>query len=329
MTIGSVIAQDFVSITPDDSLVSVLDRMRDGRLSCVPVVEGGLPVGVISERDILCLLAKKLNGESFPATARGLMSGPPITIHAHASVDAAVRLQHRRRIRRLLVVDDDGRLVGILTQSDLVDAQTQALRADRDQLEVYVCERTEELRLANERLEHMSMVDPMLGTGNRRAMDQHLARLQGLSEQFGRGFAVLMLDIDNFKSFNDHYGHPEADAALGDMVSAVQGAIRPCDVLFRFGGEEFVVTLPETDEDGAVETAERIRGAVEALQIPHELSSHAVMTVSLGVHVIGPETGRVDISSVIRAADASLYDAKENGRNKTGKAVSSENAFSD
>lgn len=329
LTVGNVITQDFESVGPDDSLVSVMNRMCDGHLSCVPVIANGLPIGVITERDVLSLLARMLNGDTFPTTARGVMCSPPITIHVQASIDAAIRLQSRRRIRRLLVVDDDDRLVGILTQSDLVDAQTEALRAERDRLEIHVSERTEELRLVNERLEHMSLVDPMLGTGNRRAMDQYLSRLQGLAEQFGRGFSVLMLDIDDFKKFNDRYGHSEADAALCDMVSAVQRAIRPSDVLFRFGGEEFVVTLPEADEEKALEIAERIRGSVEALQIPHELSSHTVMTVSLGLHVVPAETRNVDPSAVIRAVDASLYDAKANGRNRTGRAFSSESAPSD
>lgn len=324
IAIATVMTTDIDVVEPGHSLVSILDRMRNEHLSCVPVVENGRPVGVISERDVVCALAGQLHGDLLPATAKELMSGPPITISESASVESGIRLQEDRGIRRLLVVDRDGRLVGVLIQSNLVEAQTQALRGERDRLEARVDDRTEQLRLANERLEHMALVDPMLGTGNRRAMDQHLTRLQGLSERFGHGFGVVMFDIDEFKKFNDRYGHPEADEALADVARAAQSAICPGDILFRFGGEEFVVTLPKTSEAGALAAAERIRGAVEALQIPHESSGHGVVTVSLGVSIVGPETGNVDLSNVIRAADDSLYQAKQAGRNRAGAVIGPE-----
>lgn len=318
MKMGALMTTEIEVVAPGETLANVLDLMQSRRLSCLPVVEDGRPVGVISERDVVSVLTGHLHGERLPATAAHLMSAPPITILGSASIETAVRLQQDRGIRRLLVVDDAGRLIGLVTQSDLVEAQTLALEHERDRLEEHVSERTEALRLANQRLEQLALVDPMLGTGNRRAMDRELARLQGLANRFGRGFALVMFDIDEFKKFNDRYGHPEADLAMGSLVKATQGTIRRSDSLYRFGGEEFVVTLPEANGDGALAEAERIRAVVEALQIPHELSVHRILTVSLGVSVALPGAGLADVTGMIRAADASLYQAKEHGRNRTG-----------
>lgn len=175
---GALMTTEIEVVAPGETLAHVLDLMQCRRLSCVPVVEDGRPIGVISERDVVRVLTGRLHGKSLPATAAHLMSAPPITILGGASIETAVRLQQDRGIRRLLVVDDAGRLIGLVTQSDLVEAQTLALEHERDRLEEHVAERTEALRLANQRLEQLALVDPMLGTGNRRAMNRELARLQ-------------------------------------------------------------------------------------------------------------------------------------------------------
>ncbi len=327
--LAEVMTRHIETATRNTPLVDVLESMRKQRLSCIPVIEDWLPVGVISERDVVEALADQAHGEPLPRIASELMTSPAITLHEEASVEAAIRLLDRRKIRRVIIVGGDGGMIGLITESNLVQAQALALERERDQLEEHVAMRTEQLRMLNERLEHMALVDPMLGVGNRRALDKELDRQQALAERFGRGFALIMFDIDEFKKLNDHYGHPEADAALGDLVGAAHSAIRGSDVLYRFGGEEFVVALPETEADDAVASAERIRGAVEALQIPHEPSRHGVVTVSLGIAVVAPNSGSADPAGVLRAADASLYEAKEGGRNRAGPVMRPEMAGDD
>lgn len=315
--IEDIMTTDVHTVEAGVSLCTTLEKMRDGRHSCLPVVEGRVPIGMISERDVVRALAAALEGEALPETAGEFMSSPPITVAAEASEDMAIRIVQKHGIRRLLVVDEKGELIGIVTQSDLVRAQTLVVAHERDQLEERVAQRTEQLRIVNLRLEHMALVDPLVGIGNRRAMDKELNRLQELATRYGRGFAVVMFDIDEFKKYNDHYGHPTADQVLVDVADAAQQAIRGADALFRYGGEEFIVSLPETSSEGALAAAERIRQAIEALGIAHVGSSHQVVTVSLGAALANPQAAAVDWPRVVNAADTALYRAKEGGRNRS------------
>lgn len=312
-----VMTTDIEAVAPEVDLTTVLERMNRLAISCLPVVQDRTPVGVISERDVVRALAEHLvKGESLPAAAEGLMSGPPITVSAEATADEAIDLIHTHGIRRLLVVSEDGDLLGLVTLSNIVEAQTMAVTEERSQLERRVEERTHDLRVFADRLEHMSLVDPMLGTGNRRAMEQELDRLQGSLRRYQRGFAVVIFDIDEFKKYNDHYGHPEGDAVLCEVAAACQEAIRTTDLLYRYGGEEFLVTMPETDLEGVREAAERIRQAIEGLGLAHELSEHGVVTVSLGVAVARPDDKTLDWPQLVTRADGALYRAKQSGRNR-------------
>ncbi len=313
-----VMSAEVEVVAPETGIASVLERMNRLSISCLPVVDGRTPVGVISERDVVRSLAEHLcHGESLPATAAELMSGPPVTVRAEASADEAVALTHEHRIRRLVVVDEQGELVGLVTQSDIVEAQTLMVTEERNLLETRVEERTHDLRVFADRLEHMSLVDPMLGTGNRRAMERELERLQGVVNRYHRGFAVVIFDIDEFKKYNDHYGHPEGDAVLCEVAAACQEAIRNTDLLYRYGGEEFLVTMPETGLEGARDAAERIRQAIEALGLPHVESEHGIVTVSLGVATASPEDSTLAWPDLVSRADGALYRAKQSGRNRT------------
>ncbi len=314
--IGEVMAQQLNCASPNTSLREVLERMRSGRHSCMPVVEGERPVGLISERDIVRILVAQLHGECLPACASDLMTSPPITIDKESRTEEAVEALRSHRIRHLLVVDEEGNLVGLVTRSDLLRAQAIALERERDLLEERVAQRTESLQELNDRLQHMSLVDPLLGIGNRRAMNAELTRLQRSAERYGRGFSVILFDIDYFKRYNDHYGHPEADAVLCEIAAVTQETIRGVDFLYRYGGEEFLVSLPETGSHGAGRAAERIRLAIAGLGIPHEPSEHGVVTVSLGVVVADPAVEPVKWPRLVNQADTALYRAKQAGRNR-------------
>ncbi|MAE96028.1 MAG: hypothetical protein CL910_15330 [Deltaproteobacteria bacterium] len=316
VTIEDIMSTEIDSVEADLSSCAALEKMRDGDRSCLPVVEGRVPIGVISVREVIRAFAAVLAGEALPRTAGEIMSSPPVTVGPGDSQDRAVEIVKESRAHQLLVVNGEGELIGIVTQTDLVRAQTLVVAHERDRLEASVVRRTEQLQRVNERLEHMALVDPLLGVGNRRAMDQELFRLQELASRYGRSLAVVMFDIDDFKKFNDHYGHPAADLVLGDIAAAAQGEIRGADALYRYGGEEFIVSMPETSKEGAAMAAERIREAIEALEIPHALSAHEVVTVSLGVAIAEVEGGDVDWTRVVNAADTALYEAKDAGRNR-------------
>ena len=154
--------------------------------------------------------------------------------------------------------------------------------------------------------------DPLTGTGNRIAMEQSLSRELEVSRRSKQPLSVLMLDIDHFKRVNDDYGHYTGDEVLRTIAQAVKGQLRNIDRVFRYGGEEFVVLLTDTNCETAVQIGERLRSAVLGLAFPH-LAPSLSMSISLGCSTLLPsETA----DSLVRRADDALYVAKREGRNR-------------
>lgn len=174
-----------------------------------------------------------------------------------------------------------------------------------------------ELEAANARLADLSMIDGLTGIPNRRKFDEVYPRLFAEAVRERRPISVLMLDLDFFKGYNDTYGHLKGDETLRAVASCIDGALeRATDLAARFGGEEFVVVLPNTERPGAELIAERIRGALAQLAITTEASAvSSVVTLSVGIATIVPEVGQ-EGSALIEAADAALYRAKSEGRDR-------------
>jgi len=165
---------------------------------------------------------------------------------------------------------------------------------------------------AEQGLATLAATDSLTGLANRRRLDQVLRQEWARAQRNGKPLAVLMIDVDHFKAFNQRHGHAGGDHALREVAKTIEASIRrPADVAARYGGEEFQVVLPETDLAGARLLAERIRTSVEALA-PFADDVHAV-TVSIG---IGVSATQHDLSGVLGAADEALYRAKAKGRNR-------------
>ncbi|MCH8180426.1 MAG: diguanylate cyclase [Proteobacteria bacterium] len=175
----------------------------------------------------------------------------------------------------------------------------------------------QDLSLLHTRLRRASHIDALTGMHNRRHMQEHLALLWERATREASALSVLLVDIDHFKKFNDRYGNPAGDACLQQVGQALQGCQRRSgDVVGRHGGEEFMVLLPHTDAAFAVGVAERIRQAVEALNIRHESSTTALhLTVSVGVaSCVGGQLRGTE--TLLAAADQALKQAKLEGRNR-------------
>jgi diguanylate cyclase (GGDEF)-like protein len=168
-----------------------------------------------------------------------------------------------------------------------------------------------------DRLRDESLTDSLTGLSNRRAFDERLSQALADGARMSRGAAMLMIDVDNFKMFNDTYGHLGGDECLRDLAATVRGCIsRTRDMVARFGGEEFAVVMAETDMRGALIVAERIRSAVEGMGIPQPREAqHRAVTVSIGATGIDDAAGMTP-EAFIEQADRALYAAKETGRNK-------------
>lgn len=178
-----------------------------------------------------------------------------------------------------------------------------------------------ELSADVERLRHLSETDPLTGLLNRRAFLSNAERLVAFARRYGRDLAVVVADIDHFKRVNDTYGHAAGDAVIKDVARRLQGNARDSDLVARFGGEEFVVLLMESDVTAAAAYAERVRAAIQASVVALEDGRGIALTLSLGCTIL--QAGDRDVQDVIDRADGALYAAKTSGRNRVRVTVPS------
>ncbi len=164
------------------------------------------------------------------------------------------------------------------------------------------------LSSANAKLGQQNVTDALTGIPNRRAYDQKLSEEFARAKRTGAPLSLLMLDIDNFKQYNDNFGHLAGDSALQSVARVLLSSLRPYDFLARYGGEEFAIILPSTDLADAIVVAERVRGLVAASEFPHRK-----FTISVGVSRLDIDAGT---KALVQAADIGLYRAKASGRNK-------------
>jgi diguanylate cyclase (GGDEF)-like protein len=167
-------------------------------------------------------------------------------------------------------------------------------------------------------LERMAHVDSLTGIANRRRFDEALDVEHRRCQRTEQPISLLLIDIDFFKHYNDHFGHGMGDRCLAQVAEALtQNAGRAADLVTRYGGEEFAVILPQTDGEGAMLTAERLREGVLELAIPHAPSSgQSLVTISIGISTVIP-TIESPTSKLIEDADKKLYAAKAAGRNQS------------
>lgn len=171
-----------------------------------------------------------------------------------------------------------------------------------------------ELEAGEARLQELATTDFLTGLDNRRSfMEKMLLEVARFQRNQHASVAVLIMDLDHFKQVNDNYGHIAGDAVLRHLSGVINGCLRQADIAGRFGGEEFILLLPDTGLEGALAFAERLRHTVEHSEVDWEGRTIGV-TISIGVTVLRAEDSATEVA--IKRADAALYQAKENGRNR-------------
>jgi diguanylate cyclase (GGDEF)-like protein len=174
----------------------------------------------------------------------------------------------------------------------------------------------DELTDANAQLQQLARQDALTLLANRRCFDEMLIKEFAEARRSQLPLALIMIDVDHFKLYNDAYGHPEGDRCLQQVALAIRSAARrPRDFVARYGGEEMAMVLPDTDAAGAAVVAEAAREAVAALQRPHTTSAIGYVSISAGVSVYVPGLHTTNAQDLLRSADTALYRAKEAGRN--------------
>jgi len=207
---------------------------------------------------------------------------------------------------------------GILERE--VHARTLELEEKNAQLESEVRTRISAeraLQKANERLKSLVKLDGLTQVANRRHLDEHLQYAWNAMRRMKSPLSLILCDVDEFKLYNDTYGHQAGDDCLCSVARTIRECVkRSGDLVARYGGEEFAVVLPDTGGKGALEVADAIRVRVASLGIPHECSPVcAHLTVSLGISSAIPD-GQSTLEILVRSADEALYRAKSGGRNR-------------
>jgi diguanylate cyclase (GGDEF)-like protein/PAS domain S-box-containing protein len=206
------------------------------------------------------------------------------------------------------ILDGRGKMRGALATFDdvtLIEQKNTELENMLGDLE----KSRDEIRRQNQELQVLATQDPLTRCLNRRAFYERFEVEYSRAGRYGHNFSCVMVDIDHFKSVNDNYGHPVGDKVLQRVSGILRDLVRECDVVCRYGGEEFCILLPETDSEGGLDFAERIRRTIAAKSL-----SGIKVTVSLGVSSL--ESGPANPSELLSQADKALYAAKRKGRNR-------------
>lgn len=214
----------------------------------------------------------------------------------------------------------------IVLQGMLITALVLSLRArrramgelasERSSLEDRILQRTLELLQANRKLQELATTDPLTGIANRRKMTEQIAQELERARRFHHPLALLMVDIDHFKRINDTYGHEVGDQAIVQTAALLTANLRAVDMVARFGGEEFVLLMPETPIAVAMHVAERLREQAAGLRVPTESGGEVELTISIGVAAADPHGAPDSPSSLLVRSDKALYRAKKEGRNR-------------
>jgi two-component system cell cycle response regulator len=285
------------SVLEDSDVFEVILEARDG-------LEGLKQLLAEPVDAVICDLEMPgLDGEKLLAAQRARTSGedvPFLFLTAHRDPD---------RIARLLRAGASDWIQKPFHPSELLARLELQMRLRRLQ---------SELRDKNASLERLSTIDPVTGLRTRRWVNEFLAFEVLRSTRYHTPLALLMADLDHFKQVNDSHGHRAGDAVLRDVAGTVQKTLRSTDVVGRWGGEEFLVVLPQTDLDGAVALAERVRQAVEYASSEAEGAGPVSITLSIGVAALGGALATAD--ALVEAADGALYEAKGAGRNRVAAA---------
>lgn len=235
-----------------------------------------------------------------------MVTASPDLNSLEASFQAGATDFIRKPLHRMELLARVSSILALKEEMDRRKAREKELLEVRSQLEE-----------ANRRLAQQAILDPLTGIFNRRRFDETIETEWRRAIRDSHPLALILIDIDHFKAYNDTYGHQGGDDCLRNVAQALTGTIsRPADLVARYGGEEFAAVLPLTQAGGAYFLAEKMRKAVAAMRIPHKGSTTAPhVTISVGVAAVTPSR-HDQVSRLIEHTDQALYMAKEAGRNR-------------
>lgn len=184
-------------------------------------------------------------------------------------------------------------------------------------LEKELTEKNESLQRLNIKLEELVRLDTLTGAGNRLSFYETVEKTHHRACRYAYSYGIIMCDIDNFKLYNDTYGHLPGDNVLRRVADSIKRSIRMSDDVFRYGGEEMVIIIPDQDLNSTLTVAEKIRGGIESLGIEHKGTANGILTISCGVAAFDMEKLENRWEDILEDADKALYRAKSAGKNRS------------
>lgn len=325
LRVAEVLQPDVIHGFPESSVWELSAHMTQHRVSCVVILDSQarMPIGIVTERDIVKFHRLGLDVKAI--SAQKIMSSPLSTVAPSDSLWSVHEKMMALRVRRLVVTHASGELAGIVTQTQLLKVldpvETHRVMA---QMQVLIDHQTQELKRLNQELKrsnttlrHLTTVDELTQIANRRRLNNFLQEEWERLMIQKKPISLVMCDVDDFKAYNDTYGHLAGDRCLIQIAEALLSVTwASSDLVARYGGEEFVVVLPNADGAAAENIAKKIQAQVAALNLSHSGSSVAEqITLSMGVISLIPEHQRSPVS-MLNVADQLLYQAKQQGRNR-------------
>jgi diguanylate cyclase (GGDEF)-like protein len=302
------------TLSPATPLADVIATMKNSPHSCIIITDGEIPIGIITERDIVRLMGDLLGNSALQSQpVRSVMSQPVVTIDANTTLLDALVIARSKNLRHLPVDNAQRKLVGLVTQSDLVTAQFRNHEMQTKILESELTNRMHESAELRRDLAELSREDPLLKISNLRAMETDIQHLNAISSRYQRPYSVVLCGVDYFRSFYDLYGLSSGEAALQIISSHFMETIRAADRLYRYSEDEFLILLPETLNDGAYVLGKRLMKGIAACGIPHDQHPMEVLTVSAGISSRDTWATNVSWQDVVERAYEALQEARRHG----------------
>ena len=295
----------FKWVNKDDITEELLDSMSENMFDNVVVVEELKPVGILTTKDIISLVKHK---KDLKQPISEYMISPVDTMPKNATIKEALEFIKTKHYKRVVVVDSEGRLSGIITQKELVSLTYSKWVTLMQEHQEELNELNKLLENKNKEYEMMASTDSLTGLYNRYKFSELYLSSYTSMAQRDNNLSLIILDIDHFKNVNDSYGHNNGDQVLIQVSHTLLRTVRNIDIICRWGGEEFVVLVPTADINTAFSIAEKLRKKIEEL----EIDIVGKITTSFGVSQVRIGDKMED---AIGRADNALYLAKNSGRN--------------
>ncbi len=299
-------------VDKDIKTSELLCEMAKKSFESVIIVENLKPIGIFTTKDVIRVIEKN---EDLSKPLISYMSSPVDTIQKYCSVKEALEFLKKKHYKRVVVVDDDGKMSGVISQKELISTTYSRWALLTKEYQKELDKINTELVNKNIKYKELASRDHLTNLYNRHKFLNLFQSSYNTMVERENDMSLIIVDIDHFKNVNDTYGHNIGDTVIVKVSKLLIEKLRDIDMVCRWGGEEFVILLPAVNIDNAVLVAEKLRSSIEEM----EIESVGKITASFGVSCVYEDD---DVSSVVNRADTALYSAKELGRNRVEKASS-------